>query len=479
MGSKLVILHVDGLGADTLEGALRDGKLPRLRRLIEAEGYEIHRYRCGLPSTTPFAQAGILYGDNSEIPCFRWWDRERRVVVQFGARATFKKVADKYFAGCEPLTQDGACIATCYPAGAADDFGISYQDRTYSRDPKSRSAWNVVLPYLANPMNLGDWLWQVVAVMARTARDYATARSQGRHPSTPYVATDAAEEIVVHHITRYAVLKAMREGFSPIYAGLYAYDEVAHAFGPADVATQRMLRHVDHTIEKLASGRDAAGGRYELLILSDHGHIETTPFKSFYGKTLGAVVAELLPGFRVDEVEDKAYGPAADAAGGKVTITKSGGAAHVYFTERDRRINSSELKANHPDLARRLASLPEVSLVMMREGEEDVFMRGDDEVRGEKVKAMLAPYDDPDILFEQLSRLNSFQHAGDLIVFGAFIDGKQVNFENQAGGHGSIGGEQLHPFVLAKREWGLDTSRVNSSQELHPVLSLLRDRLEG
>jgi hypothetical protein len=328
-------------------------------------------------------------------------------------------------------------------------------------------------------MNLGDWLWQVVAVMARTVRDYATSRSRGRHPSTSYVATDMAEEIVVHHITRYAVLKAMREGFSPIYAGLYAYDEVAHAFGPADAATQRMLKHVDHTIEKLASGRDAAGGRYELLILSDHGHIETAPFKSSYGRSFGAVLAELLPGFHVDEVEDKPHGPPPDEAKGRVTITKSGGAAHVYFTDRGGRMPCSELNANHPELARKIALLPQVSFVVMREGNEDVFLHGDGEARGEDVKALLGPYDDPDILFEQLSRLNSFQHAGDMIVFGAFIDGKQVNFEDQAGGHGSIGGEQLHPFVLAKPEWGLDISRVNSSQELHPVLSRLRDRLAG
>src|SRR4029077_5049635 len=75
LGRKLVILHIDGLGADMLERSLAGGRMPNLRRLIDTEGYVIHRYRCGLPSTTPFAQAGILYGDNSEIPCFRWWDR--------------------------------------------------------------------------------------------------------------------------------------------------------------------------------------------------------------------------------------------------------------------------------------------------------------------------------------------------------------------------------------------------------------------
>ena len=76
-----------------------------------------------------------------------------------------------------------------------------------------------------------------------------------------------------------------------------------------------------------------------------------------------------------------------------------------------------------------------------------------------------------------MRRLNSFRSSGDLVAFGSFIEGKQVNFENQAGGHGSIGGEQLHPFVLAKKEWSIDTSRVNAAHQLHPILSRLRDQL--
>jgi predicted AlkP superfamily pyrophosphatase or phosphodiesterase len=86
----LVVVHVDGLGADSLEQALREGKMPFIKSLMEEEGYELHRYRCGIPSTTPFVQAGILYGDNSEIPSFRWWDRKEQLLVQFGAGSTFK-----------------------------------------------------------------------------------------------------------------------------------------------------------------------------------------------------------------------------------------------------------------------------------------------------------------------------------------------------------------------------------------------------
>jgi hypothetical protein len=105
---------------------------------------------------------------------------------------------------------------------------------------------------------------------------------------------------------------------------------------------------------------------------------------------------------------------------------------------------------------------------MARDGSEDVLLfNGPD----------LSAYDDTDILRAQLSRLNSFANCGDLVVFGAYQNGKQINFEDQAGGHGSIGGEQLHPFVLAKKEWGLDTSRVIGAHELHPLLCDLRDAL--
>jgi hypothetical protein len=476
LGRKLVVLHIDGLSANMLERALHDGDMPFVRRLIDAEGYELHRYRCGLPSTTPFAQAGILYGNNDEIPCFRWWDRERRVVVQFGTRSTFKKVADKYFAGCEPLTKDGACIATCYPAGAAEDFGIAYQERSYGQGEKSRSAWNVLLPYLANPVHIGDWLWQIVAVLVRTIADYLTARAEGRHPSRSYVATDVVEEVFVHHLTRYAVQRAMREGYSPIYAGFYAFDEVAHAFGPADDSALRVLKHVDHTIEKVASSR---GGRYEMVVLSDHGQIDTTPFAASHGKEFGEILAELLPGFRVEEVKGRNFGPSRDDARGHVAVTRSGGGAHIYFTDRRQRMTYRELKAEHPELLEAIAGLSQVALVMVRDGEQNLFFCGAEALRDAAARPVLARYDDPDILLTHLTRLNSFQHSGDVVVFGAFIDGKQINFENQAGGHGSIGGEQLHPFVLAKKEWDLDISRVNSAQELHPVLCRLRDRLAG
>jgi hypothetical protein len=476
MGSALVVLHIDGLGADSLEEALRKGLMPFTKHLMDKEGYGIHRYRCGVPSTTPFAQAGILYGDNSEIPSFRWWDREQKVLVQFGARSTFEKVADKYFQGCKPLTEGGACIAACYPAGAAEDFGISYQERSYGEQKGSRSAWRVLLPYLANPVHLGDWVLHTVMSVWRTVSMYLRARLSGRHPARPYVLSDALEEIFVHHLTRFAVEKAMGEGFTPIYAGFYAFDETGHAFGPADEQSLRVLRHVDGTIEKIAGMR---GGRYELVVLSDHGQIETDPFYREDGVHLGELVAGWMPGFHIVEMKGKAFGAHRDHARGRIHLTYSGGLGHLYMADEPRRLSFEDLESRFPDLIGNLATHARIALVMARGQHGDVFSSADGVQRGSAVKDLLALYDDADILYDQLTRLNSFEQAGDLVFFGAFRGSSQVNFENQAGGHGAFGGEQGHPFVLAKREWAIDTTHVDGAHQLHPILSDLRDRLSG
>ena len=237
----------------------------------------------------------------------------------------------------------------------------------------------------------------------------------------------------------------------------------------------RILEHVDDTIKKIAEARQ---GRYELIVLSDHGQIDTVPFNRISDKAFGELVAGWLPGFHVQEVKGKAYGPGEGHAAGRITITNSGGLSHLYFIDRPKRFGYSQLMAQFPTLATNIAAIDGVALVMARDGQEDVFLAGSHEYRGEAAKLVLAQFDDPEILLAQLSRLNSFERSGDLVVFGAFREGKQINFENQAGGHGSIGGEQAHPFVFAKREWGLDTSGVKGAHELHPLLSGLRDRLK-
>jgi hypothetical protein len=213
------------------------------------------------------------------------------------------------------------------------------------------------------------------------------------------------------------------------------------------------------------------------MLLSDHGQVPMTPFSRVSGAPLAELVAGWLPGFRVEELKGKQVGPAAEKAAGIVKLAYSGGLAHLYMAGHERRLDCDELIARHPGLLSGAISSERIALVMARRGGRDVFWSGGREVGGEALRRELERYDDPEILLDQLSRLNSFENSGDLVFIAPFAGDRQIDFENQAGGHGSIGGEQLHPFVLARREWEIDTSGVRGAHQLHPILSALRDRL--
>ncbi|MEP7105805.1 MAG: alkaline phosphatase family protein [Chloroflexota bacterium] len=481
----LVVLHVDGLGDDDLQRAVADGRMPAVARLIREEGYTALHYRCGIPSTTPFAQAGILYGDNREIPSFRWFDRDAGAVIGFGSGSTFKQVAHKYFGGTRPLCEEGACIAACYPGGADETFGLAYRDRQYSGSRANRSALNVVAPWLANPAHLADLLGLGAIAAAGLIANAVEERAAGRHPVRGYVINDIFEEVVLHHLTRYAVRQAMDEGYPSIYAAFYAYDETGHAFGPEDAYTEHMLAHVDHSVRAVAEHRrkNRAGRDYRLVVLSDHGQIPTEPFNARDGVHLGELVAQWLPGCRVEEHKGKAFGPK-DVPQTRVLLTYSGGLGHLYFAAFPDRLPLPEVRRRFPGLVEKLAGLDRLAFVLGRDRGVNVAVTAAGDLRwgaedAGEARDLLARFDDPDVLARQLDRLNSFGHAGDLVLFGAWDGRREINLENQSGGHGSIGGAQAHPFLLVNEEWGVDTEHVEGAHQLHPILMDLRRRFTG
>ena len=469
--ARLLVIHVDGLSHSRLQAALAGGQMPFVRQMLEAGGYEALRYRCGVPSTTPFAQAGILYGDNSEIPSYRWWDKEANLVVSFGSGSTFARVAHKYFRNRTPLTEGGACIAALFRAGATDRFGPAYEER--HRPDQKDAGGRAIAAFLLNPVALYFWIRHGGLALFRIASEYLHARFARRRTADVYVVADIYHEVLVHHLTRFALLQAIDEQVPSIYACFYTYDEAAHAFGPTDPNTLRVLRHIDSTI-RLASQR--AGDRYRFVVLSDHGQVETIPFALVHGRSLGAFVSDLLPEMTVTEHRGAAFPAQGRAPAGHVEITYSGGLAHVYFAGIAGRMDEAALEARFPGLVAKVAAIEGVGVVMVK-GDALVTNTGRHTIAeplARKTENFLAGFEDPHILASQLRRLNGFERSGDLVIFGAYDGATQVNFEDQVGGHGSIGGEQLHPFVLAKKDWGWDLSVVTNASDLYQLLEALR-----
>jgi uncharacterized membrane protein YvlD (DUF360 family) len=84
----LVMLEIDGLSYHHIKKALTDGRLPTLERLMRKEGYQLTRVDCGIPSQTSACQAGIMFGDNSDIPAFRWFDKDQQKLYVSGSDAS-------------------------------------------------------------------------------------------------------------------------------------------------------------------------------------------------------------------------------------------------------------------------------------------------------------------------------------------------------------------------------------------------------
>jgi len=71
-----IIIQIDGLSHQHLLEAMAEGDAPYLARMVRRGWGKLMRWRCGLPSTTPASQAGIMFGSNYDIPAFRWYEKE-------------------------------------------------------------------------------------------------------------------------------------------------------------------------------------------------------------------------------------------------------------------------------------------------------------------------------------------------------------------------------------------------------------------
>jgi len=80
---RLLIVQIDGLSREVLERALKEGRMPFLRRLIERGGHRLHPMSVGLPTSTPAFQMAAMYGVSPDIPGFHYHDKRRRSDVYF------------------------------------------------------------------------------------------------------------------------------------------------------------------------------------------------------------------------------------------------------------------------------------------------------------------------------------------------------------------------------------------------------------
>ena len=532
-GRGLMMVEIDGLSYWHLQKALADGLMPTLQKMIDEDGYQLTRTDCGLPSMTSSCQAGIMFGDNYDIPAYRWYDKAQGKLYVSAADAA--ELNARYSRG-QGLMRQGSSIMNMLNGDAEKSMFTMANMRTGGDEEQKRRANDVQLLML-NPYfltrSLAIFLWEV-------GRELWEAWQQKRKDVQPrlnrlehgYPFLRAAMCTLMRDISANIAILDMMRGAPSIYMLYLGYDEVAHHSGPWTSDAFGDLKRLDKTFARLRRVvKDRAPRPYDLIILSDHGQSFGPTFLQRYGLSIKEFIEQQLPeevsvaqaiggdtgvnglqgvagelanmqdagagsavsravakqGQRLAEQGVKAGDEVAVAADAKkpasVTAYGSGNAAQVYFDLFPRKITLSELNAAYPNMIDALVQHEGIGLVVGYADDMTAVAIGKNGQRNLHTGAVtgvdpVAPYartEGPgagslEKRIWQLQRVMDFPNAGDLwLISTVYPDGTVAALEELVGNHGGLGGEQTDAFVFHPAD--MDVPETRNATDVFHVLN--------
>src|SRR5215218_6963854 len=292
----LVMLQIDALAYSDLRRALEFGYCPTIARLLTEGGHTMRRWFCGLPSATPYCQAGMFHGENDGIPAFRFYDKEARRVVTCNAPEGVQYIRDRIHA---PGALAGGSSYVNLLDGDARTvaFTVATRERmsVYRRLGGTRMALLIAL----HPIRVLRMLFQALAEWLREELERPLGELARRYTHAegifPYIRI--LSNVVVRELQTMAITLDIYLGVPIIYSTFMQYDELAHHFGPSSRAALADLRRTDKRIAEIwKMALRAAPRRYDLVVLSDHGMTPAVSYRVKFGESLGTTVQHILDG---------------------------------------------------------------------------------------------------------------------------------------------------------------------------------------
>jgi hypothetical protein len=522
-GGGFVVIQIDGLSYDHLQQAMALGYAPNLQRLL-AQGCGLQRWRCGIPSTTPAVQAGIMYGNNWDIPAFRWYEKADGFAPMCRLPTHAARIKPRIAGGRRGILSGGCSYGNMWDGDARLAlFTLSAMGQQHFFEHLRGLGW--VLLFVLIPWRLlriiGLTIWEVLHDWAPILARWVGSGFRHRLELGRSV-LETLSNVLLSEIVTFGVLLDVYRGMPAIYVNLYGYDEVAHNDGPLGWAAMRALRRIDRRIREIDRVRRLYRPDIDLLILSDHGMTPSIPFRAVTGQTLGGFVAQCIKVSVISDETDRdgsrpsraGFGPDGrlwlldemdgiephlsargkrllhalrrrilehappspelgwDLARGRdVVVRSSGSLAHVYFNVTPERMNVSEVAILYPELIDALNDHPAIGLLLGVEQGRPVVITAHGTGVLDSTR-LPAGWPDGEQTVNALARLLSFPHTGDLVLLGAWnAHGKIVTFENQAATHGGTGGPQDYAFLITPPGVDFDLSEVTNAEQLYPFFA--------
>ena len=494
-----IFLEIDGLAETILRKAIDNGTMPTLAGWVSRGTHKIKEWETDFSSQTGASQAGILHGNNKDIPAFRWVEKAKgNKVISTVGLGDAKEIEARIADGKGLLATDGRAIANLYSGDSKDNIFV-YSKLNNIKQLYSES-WNTFTAVSYNLVHtLTYTLWEIVLEARSRYR-------QGRRNTLPrlchrgrlYYFTRVVADTFLRELSTYTIIGDIIAGDKDtVYTTFMGYDEVAHHCGISDDEAFYVLRKLDRCINRIEAAKAYAQRPYYLCVLSDHGQTNGATFKQRYGYTLADLVQKLLPEghgmySELDSNQDH-FGQMVTAplqnVRNRVTrkskkkedkkidaiVLASGNVGLIYFTQWTDRISLEDIEKAYPEMVKGLSEHEGVSFALIRSKERGPVVIGakgkyyltDDKVEGENPLAKFGKR-----AAVHLRRLDSFNCVPDIVLISMYDTEKDevAAFEELIGSHGGLGGAQSKPFILHPFEWDLDKEEIVGAENVCRLL---------
>jgi uncharacterized membrane protein YvlD (DUF360 family) len=243
----LLFVEFDGLSAGTLERAMQTGYLPTLARWVATGSHRVVRWDCGVPSQTSSVQAGILLGNNFDIPAFRWFEKTTGKMVVSNDPADANRIEQRVSRGAGLLRDNGISVCNMFTGDARRSVATISTLSTPVHEVRETSS--IYFTFFVNPYNftraLAFMAWELVVERWESSRQSLRGVRPRVSRGGGFPLLRAASTIFQRDLGTYTLMSEMFAGVPIAYMTFVGYDVVAHHAGPDRADALRILRHLD------------------------------------------------------------------------------------------------------------------------------------------------------------------------------------------------------------------------------------------
>ena len=527
-----LFLEIDGLGEKMFRKAMQAGRMPTLKRWLDKQTHQLIPWETDFTSQTGAMQSGIMFGNNSDIPAYRWWDRKNKRTIRSGYFPDAAALEQRLSNGQGLLANGGTSRANMFSGDAAESmFTIS---TVLKRDRETGPGF---YSYLVNPFVFGRLLttfitgvlkeW-VQALLQRLRKNEIIVNSR----NILYAFIRAADSRLLSYLTTLLVSNDILRGIPAIYTTYSGFDNVGHFTGIESRESLETLAEIDREFARLEYLTQHAPRPYHIIVLSDHGQSTGGPFKRSTGVSFEQLVRSAVSGdsqvienadineawdhintllsdsiqaesrmarvlrtmvrskthdglveMGIKQSKEKYKNLAHEKDADALIIYGSGSAGLIYLREAAERVTYETIQERYPDLLITILQHPDVGFVLVRSsengdmviGKTGIYFLDHDILEGYNPLADYSPH-----AIQLLKRESSFPNCPDIIV-NTRLDpqtGCILSFENQVSHHGGLGGEQSRPFVFFPVDLPYEDKPLIGAESIYRLLKGWRSGLQ-